>query len=124
MGGKIKMNSSPETRRARALRQNATESEKRLWYRIHSRQLNGHKFRRQHPVGRYVVDFACVELKLVVEIDGGQHAEQADADLKRTRELESLGYTVIRFWNNEVLGNIEGVLETLTLTLSQREGEL
>lgn len=118
------MNSSPETRRARILRQNATEAEKRLWYRIRNRQINGCKFRRQHPVGGYVTDFTCVELKLVVEIDGGQHAEQADADLKRTRELESHGYTVIRFWNNEVLGNIEGVLETLTLTLSRREREL
>jgi very-short-patch-repair endonuclease len=70
------------------------------------------------------VDFECYELKLIVEVDGGQHAEQITYDSQRTRFLQSKGYQVVRFWNNEVLGNLEGVLETLTLTLSQREREL
>ena len=70
------------------------------------------------------MDFACAELRLIIENDGGQHAEQVHYDLGRTRFLQSKGYQVIRFWNNEVLENIEGVLEALTLTLSQREREL
>ncbi len=110
--------------KAKHLRRNSTDAEINLWSRIRNRQLQGWKFRRQSPVGKYIVDFACAELRLVVEIDGGQHAEQVLYDLGRTRFLQSKGYKVVRFWNNEVLGNIEGVLEALTLTLSQREREL
>ena len=109
---------------AKHLRKNSTDAEKFLWTHIRNRQLEGWKFRRQTPVGKYIVDFACAELRLVVEIDGGQHSEQVLYDLGRTRYLQSKGYKVVRFWNNEVLGNIEGVLESLTLTLSQREREL
>ncbi|MDD9876157.1 MAG: DUF559 domain-containing protein, partial [Magnetovibrio sp.] len=94
---------------ARRLRQNPTEAEKSLWARLRNRQLAGHRFRRQAPIGRYVVDFVCHEAKLIVEIDGGQHAAQADADTKRTEWLKGEGFRVIRFWNNEMLENLDGV---------------
>ena len=110
--------------KARLLRKNSTDAEKQLWQKLRNRQLNGFKFRRQAPIGTYIVDFSCSDLKLIVEVDGGQHAEQQRYDSARTEYLESLGFTVIRFWNNEVLTNIDGVLETLTLTLSRREREL
>lgn len=110
--------------KARQLRQRSTNAEHILWQKLRNRHLNGYKFRRQTPVGVYIADFNCVHLKIIVEIDGGQHAEQKDYDSVRTEFLESHGYKVVRFWNNDVLTNIEGVLETLTLTLSQREREL
>ena len=110
--------------KAKQLRKNSTDAERNLWAHIRNRRLEGWKFRRQLPVGQYIVDFACPELRLIIEIDGGQHAEQIRYDLGRTKFLQSKGYRVVRFWNNEVLGNIEGVLEALTLTLSQREREL
>ncbi len=110
--------------KAKQLRSNSTDAERNLWAHIRNRRLEGWKFRRQLPVGRFIVDFACAELRIIVEIDGGQHAEQIIYDLNRTKILQSKGYKVVRFWNNEVLGNIEGVLEALTLTLSQREREL
>ena len=109
---------------AKHLRKNATDAEKFLWTHIRNRQLEGWKFRRQLPVGQYIVDFACPEFRLIIEIDGGQHAEQIHYDLGRTKFLQTKGYRVVRFWNNEVPGNIEAVLEALTLTLSQREREL
>ena len=96
--------------RQRTLRRNATEVEKRLWSRLRNRQLDGIKFRRQTPIGRYIVDFVSESEKLIVELDGGQHAQQMEADTERTQTLESMGYIVIRFWNNEVIENIDGVL--------------
>ncbi len=101
--------------RARRLRAVGTEVERRLWARLRNRQLGGAKFRRQHPLGDYVVDFVCRESCLVVELDGGQHGEdtQRRADARRTEYLESLGYRVLRFWNNEVIENIEGVLQRI-----------
>ena len=110
--------------KAKQLRSNSTDAERNLWAHIRNRRLEGWKFRRQLPVGQYIVDFACPELRLIIEIDGGQHAEQVIYDLNRTKILQSKGYQVVRYWNNEVLGNIEGVIEALTLTLSQREREL
>jgi len=107
--------------KAKLLRQNQTDAEKHLWYRLRNRGLNGHKFRRQVPIGSYIADFACMELRLIVEVDGGQHAEQVAYDLKRDRFLRDEGYEIVRYWNNEVMGNLNGVLETLTLTLSLRE---
>jgi very-short-patch-repair endonuclease len=92
---------------ARSLRHTPTEAETRLWARLRRKQLAGIRFRRQHPLGRYVVDFFCAEAKLVIEVDGGQHAEDTDT---RTRWLEGRGYRVLRFWNNDVLANTEGVL--------------
>ena len=98
---------------ARELRQNPTDAEKRLWQHLRNRQLDGHKFRRQVPLGRYVVDFACLEARLIVEVDGGQHGWRAAADAARTAWLKGNGFRVLRFWNNEVLGNLAGVLDTI-----------
>ena len=97
----------------RKLRRDSTEAEKVVWRALRNRQLSGHKFRRQHPIGQFVADFCCMEAMLIVEIDGGQHDRQAEADARRTSELERQGYRVVRFWNNEILGNLEGVLATL-----------
>jgi adenine-specific DNA-methyltransferase len=101
--------------RARRLRAAGTEVERRLWARLRNRRLKGAKFRRQHPIGNYVVDFLCRESCLVVELDGGQHGEerQRRSDERRTEYLESLGYRVLRFWNVEVTDDIEGVLQRI-----------
>jgi len=95
--------------RAAALRQTQTDAERRLWYRLRNRQLLGLKFRRQHPIVDYFADFACVSRKLVIEIDGEQHAYQVEADARRTAVIESLGWRVVRFWANEVVANPEGI---------------
>jgi len=105
------------TARARQLRGNSTDAERRLWSKLRRKQLDGFRFRRQSPIGSYYVDFICLEKRLAVEIDGGQHAIQQDADAKRTRWLEGEGYRVIRFWNNDVLGNLDGVLESIRRAL-------
>jgi very-short-patch-repair endonuclease len=97
---------------ARRLRVNQTDAETVLWNRIRNRQIDGHKFARQVPIGGYVCDFVCRERQLVIEVDGGQHNESA-SDVIRDRRLNEEGYRVIRFWNNDVLGNIEGVLLTI-----------
>ena len=88
-----------------------TDAERALWGVLRSRQLQGFKFRRQHPIGKFVVDFVCLERKLILELDGGHHAEQIEADAERTAFLESLGFRVLRFWNNEVLTELEGVAQ-------------
>jgi very-short-patch-repair endonuclease len=98
---------------ARALRRHSTEAEKLLWSRLRGRRFDGIKFKRQVPIANYVVDFVALDLKFVIEVDGGQHALRADQDAERTRILEEWGYHVIRFWNNDVLGNIDGVLEAI-----------
>ena len=98
---------------ARMLRRNQTEAEKRLWYRLKNRGLGGWKFRRQHAVGPYFADFACIEAALVVEIDGGQHQERTAQDRARTAFLEENGYRVVRFWNNDVLNNTDAVLQSI-----------
>jgi very-short-patch-repair endonuclease len=90
---------------ARQLRSTATDAEIRLWSRLRRKQLNGFRFRRQHPIGAYIVDFFCPEAKLIVEVDGGQHNVEEEKDEKRTSWLEERGYRVIRFWNNDVLSN-------------------
>ena len=106
------------SRNARALRANQTEAESRLWQRLRVRQLAGAKFRRQAPVGPYIADFICLAAKLIVEIDGGQHADNAEADAARTAWLEDQGFRVLRFWNNDVLDNTDGVLEEILAALS------
>jgi very-short-patch-repair endonuclease len=97
---------------AQELRQRQTDAEKKLWMHLRSRQLSGVKFRRQHPIGRYIVDFACLEAHLLVEIDGGQHNNEPmiERDLQRQKWPESEGFRIIRFWNNDILENIEGVV--------------
>ncbi len=98
---------------ARELRKNATDAENLLWQLLRRNQLNGFGFRRQHPLGSYILDFYCHEVKLVIELDGGQHAEntQLRHDEKRSAWLKEQGITVLRFWNNEVLANTEGMLQ-------------
>jgi very-short-patch-repair endonuclease len=103
--------------RARKLRENQTDVENRLWAQLRSRQFGGVKFRRQHPIGPFIVDFCCVERGLVVELDGGQHAQRSDMDERRTGVLERFGYRVLRFWDNEVLSNLDGVLERISEAL-------
>jgi len=106
------------TVRARTLRVQMTDAEKRLWSRLRNRQLAGMKFKRQVPLDRYIVDFASSEAKLVVELDGSQHAENG-RDAVRTRALENMGYFVLRFWNNDVLTNTDGVLEEIARTVNR-----
>ena len=105
------------TRIARRLRTDQTDAETVLWNRIRNRQIDGHKFVRQQPIGNYVCDFVCRERLLIIEVDGGQHNESA-ADAIRDRRLNEEGYKVFRFWNNDVLGNIDGVLEMIQAALS------
>ena len=98
---------------SRKLRRNSTEAEKFIWKHLKAKQLDGLKFKRQTPIGKYVVDFVCFEKNLIIELDGGQHAEQHEEDIDRNYWLHSQGFKVLRFWNNEVFENIEGVLETI-----------
>jgi very-short-patch-repair endonuclease len=97
---------------ARKLRANQTDAETVLWNRIRSRQIDGNKFVRQQPIIGYVCDFVCREKLLIIEVDGGQHSESA-SDAVRDRRLTEEGYRVLRFWNNDVLGNLEGVLAAI-----------
>jgi len=98
--------------RARELRRSCPDAERALWQRLRDRQLGGHKFRRQHPIGRYFADFACIEAKLVVELDGGQHfePEAMEADARRTTDLSALGFEVLRFTDREALIERDAVL--------------
>jgi very-short-patch-repair endonuclease len=105
--------------RARQLRQDATDAEQRLWSALRDRRLSGYRFRRQYPIGRYIADFACTRHRLIVEADGSQHAD-SDADRARTAWLEGQGWRVLRFWNNDVLANTDGVVETILKELTNR----
>lgn len=98
---------------AKHLRQQMTDVEKRLWLHLRDRRLQGKKFRRQVPLGPYIADFVNFEQRLIVELDGGQHADQIDYDERRDAWLAREGFRVLRFWNNEVMTNLEGVLETI-----------
>ena len=102
----------------RKLRRDPTEAEKRLWSKLRAGQLDGHKFVRQIGIGPYVVDFVCRDAKLVVEVDGSQHADSSK-DAERTSFLNKLGYRVMRSWNNEVLSNTDGVLELIVAALAR-----
>jgi very-short-patch-repair endonuclease len=105
---------------ARRLRRDSTGAELRLWNKLRSRSLDGHKFTRQQPLGRYVVDFLCRERRLVIEVDGGQH-DDSPQDRLRDQWLNEHNYRVLRFWNNEVMSNIEGVLESIAGALRTEE---
>ena len=98
---------------AKRLRRGETDAERKLWMRLRDRQVNGAKFRRQQPIGRYIVDFFCPESKLVVELDGGHHADQVEADMRRADFLTKSGYRVLRFWDNDVLADTEAVLQKI-----------
>jgi very-short-patch-repair endonuclease len=110
----------PRIKIARKLRRDSTDSERRLWAILRADRLNGWKFRRQHPIGRYIADFACPSVKLIIELDGSQHIARAAQDVERTAELARLGWRVIRFWNGDVLGNRDGVAETILAALTER----
>ena len=105
------------TRTARKLRSQMTDAERKLWFALKDRRFQSFKFRRQVPVGPYVADFLTFESRLVVEVDGGQHAE-SDRDAKRDRWFAESNFRVMRFWNNEVLSNLEGVLTVLAAELA------
>ena len=104
---------------ARHLRRNSTDPERVIWKHLRNRQLDGHKFRRQQPVGSYIVDFVCMEKRLVIEVDGGQHNESA-SDVERDKWIESEGFRVIRFWNTQVLGETEAVLSVIIEALNAK----
>jgi very-short-patch-repair endonuclease len=95
---------------ARRLRKNQTDAERYMWYLLRGDRLRQYKFRRQHPIEPYIVDFICISKRLIIELDGGQHAEAYTYDKKRTAFLGTKGYKVLRFWNNEILQETEGVL--------------
>ncbi|MGJ7525670.1 endonuclease domain-containing protein [Variovorax sp. GB1P17] len=105
--------------RARSLRTTPTDAEALLWYHLRDRRMADHKFRRQRPIGPYFADFACLEAKLIVELDGGQHVDAALCDENRTRFLEAQGYRVLRFWNNEVLTQTDAVRERILQALQE-----
>ncbi len=104
---------------ARRLRNAPTDAERHLWYHLRRRELAGHRFRRQVPVGGYVVDFACPAARLVLELDGGQHLQQRDDDMQRTRRLQALGWRVLRYWNDDVLLRTDAVLEDVLRALGE-----
>lgn len=99
--------------RAQTLRETRTDAEGLFWHYLRDKQLDGYKFRRQQPIGPYIVDFACMPHKLLIELDGGQHAERHTYDQKRDAFLREKGYKILRFWNNEVFENCFGVLENI-----------
>ena len=101
------------TKHTKSLRKNATRAETLLWNRIRSRQIEGIKFRRQQPIENYIVDFVTFEKRIIIELDGGQHANQKHKDQQRDKRLTADGFTVLRFWNNDVLENINAVLEII-----------
>jgi very-short-patch-repair endonuclease len=109
---------------ARKLRTRLTDAEQKLWHHIRGRQIMCHKFRRQAPIGKYVVDFVCFEQKLILELDGGQHAVHQEYDNIRTEWLGTQGFKVIRFWNHDVMNNIEGVKEVIVLNLTTPHPDL
>ena len=98
---------------ARTLRKSMTNAERLLWRHLRAKQLKGMKFRRQEQIGRFVVDFVCYEKLLIIEADGGQHAVEPEKDEERTLWLNAQGFRVLRFWNHEILTNVDGVLEVV-----------
>ncbi len=101
------------TQVSRMLRNNATPMERRLWQNLKNRQLDDCRFRRQHPIGDYIVDFVCLERKIVVELDGSQHGTETSKDVERDAWLADRGFRVLRFWNHEVKENVDGVVATI-----------
>jgi very-short-patch-repair endonuclease len=114
---------SGNTSAAKRLRRNQTDAERVLWFRLRNCRLSGLKFKRQVPIDHCVVDFCCSAARLIVELDGGQHASRIESDTNRTKILEAVGYLVLRFWNNDVSQNTDGVLEEILSTLEQNRPE-
>ncbi|MBU1189630.1 MAG: endonuclease domain-containing protein [Gammaproteobacteria bacterium] len=114
------MRTPNSTTRARRLRTQMTDAEQRLWRHLRARQMLGYKFRRQHPIGPFVADFACLQAGLVIEVDGGQHGELETEDARRTRYLNRQGFRVLRFWNHEVLQHTDACLEMILQALGSR----
>ena len=107
----------PTLAKAKRLRRDMTDAERRLWSVLRNSQINGAKFRRQQPIGPFIADFICQERRLIIEADGGQHAESA-SDARRTAFLETKGYRVLRFWNDDILTNIDGVAQAIAAALA------
>jgi len=105
--------------RAKTLRKNLTDAERWLWQHLRNRELSGWKFRRQHPIGPFVVDFVCIEKRVVIELDGSQHAESLESDSRRTEYLGRKGYRILRFWDNAVLREGESVLGSILSSLQE-----
>jgi very-short-patch-repair endonuclease len=105
--------------RARTLRRQMTEAEQRIWRILRMRRISGYRFRRQAPIGQYIADFVCHEARLIIEIDGGQHDDASLLEVERSGFLEGQGYRMLRFWNNEVLENPEGVFTTIAGALAE-----
>jgi very-short-patch-repair endonuclease len=104
---------------ARQLRANATEAEQKLWSRLRKKQLDGFQFRRQYSIGPFFVDFICLEANLVIEVDGSQHADEEDQDERRSGFLRANGFRVLRFWNFEVMSDVDSVVERIAEVLRQ-----
>ena len=113
------MREAAKRERARELRRDMTLAERKLWQVLKQRQLDGHRFRRQHPFGPYIADFACLEAGIVIEVDGGQH-QRSEEDRCRDRYMRAAGFKVLRFWNNDVLANLQGVCAVIAQVLSER----
>jgi very-short-patch-repair endonuclease len=108
-----------KTERALRLRREGTDVERRLWQKLRNAQLDGARFRRQHPAGRYILDFYCPTLQLAVELDGGQHAQAESQDRERDEWFRQRGVTVLRFWNSDITENLSGVLEVIAAKISE-----
>ncbi len=115
---KVRMRGKPEKSRPQLLRTNATEAEQKIWYFLRNRQFEKFKFRRQHPIGVYIVDFVCLIEKLIIELDGRQHVERMAYDRRRTTTLSQKGFRILRFWNNNVFLNTNAVLEAILAELN------
>jgi very-short-patch-repair endonuclease len=105
---------------SRTLRKNSTDAERKMWSLLRNRQLQDHKFRRQHPLRKYIVDFVCLEKQLIIEVDGGQHLKRKKEDEDRTQILETQGYRVLRFWNDQVLKETDSVFEVILKALENK----
>ncbi|QIG52440.1 endonuclease domain-containing protein [Nordella sp. HKS 07] len=108
---------APRRARAKRMRREPTEAEKLFWWEIRDRRLEGHKFKRQYLVAGYIADFVCLERKLIIELDGGQHSETTEYDAKRSADLQVHGFRVLRIWNAEIFKNMEGVIDAVLAEL-------
>src|SRR5688500_13027798 len=116
------MQEKPLLQHAKRMRSTATDAEALLWRHLRGKRFSGYKFKRQKPVGAFIVDFVCLRCNLVIEADGGQHSDAVDYDAARTAWLETQGYMVLRFWNNDILLRTEAVLDSIFSALQSRNG--